>query len=426
MRPSLKGAVALSPIIVFLGVFAVSSYVAGDFYKVPVSAAFLIACIYALAVSGGSMREKVDHLTSGASDSNILLMVWIFILAGVFAGTSKQIGAVDAAVSLTLHLLPSGLVFVGLFLTSCFISMAVGTSTGTIVALVPIAAGIAQQCGMSVEYMAAVIVGGAFFGDNLSFISDTTIAATRAVGCEMRDKFRVNIFITAPAVLLVCLIYIFQGSDVVISVPQMSGAWYLVLPYILIILLSLLGLNVVLVLVSGIILNAVIGFATGTLGWTDWLMSAGGGISGMGDLIIVTIMAGGLLELIRRGGGLDFAIGLLTRRIRGARGAQFSIAALVSIANLCTANNTIAIITSGRIAKHIGEKYGVDPRKTASVLDTFSCLIQSIIPYGAQLLMASALAGCSSVSIIPFLYYSFIMGACAVLAIIFHFPERKF
>ena len=362
-------------------------------------------------------------------------MIWIFVLAGAFAGSAKDIGAIDATVAATLHLVPSKLIFCGLFLASCFISMSIGTSVGTIVALVPLATEMAANCGVSEAYMAAIIVGGAFFGDNLSFISDTTIASTRIMKCEMRDKFRMNIRIILPAVLVVAAIYIWQGWNAQLTGVGNMDDWYKVFPYLLVIVMAMSGIDVSIVLLTGIIANAVMGFCCGSflpqeagtsaaLAWTGWLASLGRGIATMSDLIIVTLLAGGLMELIRANGGLDFIIDRLTRHIKGERGAQFSIAALVCIADICTANNTIAIISTGSIAKEISDRFGLDPRKTASILDTFSCLIQGIIPYGAQLLIAAGLAGISSASIIPHLYYPFLMGTMAVLSIIFRFPRN--
>lgn len=423
MSSRLRGLLALSPLAVFLAVYLVSSIIAGDFYRVPVSSAFLVACIFAVLIAKGPLRSRLDTFSRGAGDPNVLLMIWIFILAGAFAGTAKDIGSIDATVNLTLGIIPPKMLFAGLFLTACFISMAIGTSVGTIVALVPIGAGIAAQTGTSEAYMAAVIVGGALFGDNLSFISDTTIAATRAVCCEMRDKFKANIKIVLPAVVVVTAIYFLQGRSVDVAAAREAVEWVKVLPYILVIVLALCGLNVTLILSLGIAANAVIGWTTGSLGWVDWLESAGRGVAGMGDLIIVTLLAGGLLALIREAGGLDFIINGLTRAAHGPKGAQASIAALVSLANVCTANNTIAIITTGSIAKDISERFGIDPRKTASILDTFSCMVQGIIPYGAQVLMAASLASVAPTAIIPYLYYPFVMGLCAILAIAFNFPR---
>lgn len=417
-----KGLLAVSPLVVFLVVYLVSSLVAGDFYKVPVSAAFLLAGAFGIAVAKGPLKKRLETFSRGAGHPNVLLMIWIFLLAGAFAQTARQIGAVDATVSLMLGIVPPRWLLAGLFVTACFISMAMGTSVGTIVALVPIGAGIAAQCGIPEPYMAAVIVGGSFFGDNLSFISDTTIAATRAAGCEMRDKFRANLRIVLPAFFSVAVIYFIRGGEVASAPDHSAAQWYLVLPYLLIIALALCGLNVTVVLSAGIAVVALTSFVTGALDWTGWLGAVGEGISGMSDLIIVTLLAGGLLELIRVGGGLDFIISTLSRGIRGRRGAEAAIAGIVSLANLCTANNTVAIITTGGIAHDIAHRFGVSPKKTASLLDTFSCLVQGLIPYGAQLLMAAGLAGISPAAIIPFLYYPFLMGLCAILSI---FLERK-
>ena len=416
---------ALTPLAVFLVVYLVSSLLAGDFYKVPIAAAFLMASIYAIAVClRGKIEERVKVFSEGAGHKNVLLMIWIFILAGAFATTAKEIGAIDATVNITLQLLPGKLLFAGLFLASCFISMAVGTSVGTIVALVPVATGIAAETGISTPFITAIIVGGSFFGDNLSFISDTTIAATRTQGCSMADKFKANIMIAAPAALLVAGWYIFKGLEVDFTPTAESVNIALLLPYLLVIGMAVAGISVVLVLVAGIAANAIIGLIIGKIGWISWLGHIGAGIAGMGDLIIVTMLAGGMLEVIRVAGGLDFLIEKMTLRINGKRGAELSIAALVSLANFCTANNTIAIITTGGIAKDISDKYGLDPRKSASILDTFSCFVQGIIPYGAQMLMASGLAGVSAVSILGYLYYPFTLGLMAFLAIMFRFPRR--
>lgn len=420
-----KGLLALSPMVVFLSVYFATSIFIGDFYKVPVSAAFLIACVYSIIISKGTLKERIDIFSSGAGDHNALLMVWIFILSGAFAGTAKDIGAVDATVNLTLRIIPPRMVLVGLFLTACFISMAVGTSVGTIVALAPIAGGIASQAGCPTPYMAALIVGGALFGDNLSFISDTTIAATKALGCRMRDKFRVNVHIAVPAVIAVAIIYLLQGSGISFSAPDTGITdWYKILPYLIVIVLALMGKDVTVVLVCGILINAIIGFASGAFSWSGWLSSLGSGVSGMTDLIIVTLLAAGLLAMIKSGGGIDFLTGELSSRGSGRRSAQFRIAALVGITDLCTANNTIAIIMTGSFAREISDKAGLDPRKTASILDTFSCLVQGIIPYGAQVLMAAGLTGCSPTSMLPYMYYPFFLGLSAVLAIVFRFPRK--
>ncbi len=420
-----SGLLALSPLAVFLGIYLVSSLIAKDFYKIPIAAAFLIASAYALLISKKApIEDKIAVFSRGAGHKNVLLMLWIFILAGAFAETARQIGAIDATVAATLHILPPSMLFVGLFLASCFISMAIGTSVGTIVALVPVAAGIASESGFDTGFVTAIVAGGAFFGDNLSFISDTTIAATKTQGCLMSDKFKVNLKIVAPAALAVAVMYIIIGHGANFSAPADPVNWTRLIPYVLVIGLAMSGVNVVEVLAIGIGVNAIIGFCQGTLTWTTWLGSIGTGIAGMGDLIIVTMLSGGMLEVIRENGGIDYLVRILTKGISGKRGAEFSIAALVSMANVCTANNTIAILTTGRIAKDITTRFGLDPRKTASILDTFSCMIQGLLPYGAQMLMASGLAGISSLSIIKYLFYPYTMGAFAVLAILLRYPRK--
>ena len=429
----MHGLLALSPLFVFLCIYLISSIAIGDFYAIPISAAFLMASVYGILICRGkSLEERITIFSEGAGNRNVLLMIWIFVLAGAFASTAKEIGAIDATVNLALKILPGKLLYAGLFLASCFISMSIGTSVGTIVALVPVAAGIAEELTLggvtgtfaSTPFITAIIVGGAFFGDNLSFISDTTIAATRTQGCSMADKFKTNIRIVGPAAVIVAVLYIILGANVSVTPEAGTTDIVLLIPYILVIALALSGMNVTVVLATGLGVNGLIGMFKGTMGWSSFLSAIGGGISGMGDLIIVTLLAGGMLELIRTNGGLDYIVNGMTRKISGKRGAEFSIAGLVALANLCTANNTIAIITSGGIAKDITERFGLDPRKSASILDTFSCLIQGIIPYGAQLLMAAGLSGTSSISIAGYLYYPFVMGACAVLAIIFRFPRR--
>ena len=415
----MNGWLALSPLMVFLAVYVVSSIVARDFYKVPVAAAFIIASAYAMLITPVDKTDKkISIFSEGAGNRNVLLMIWIFVLAGAFASTAKDIGAIDATVAATLRILPGKMVYAGLFLASCFISMAIGTSVGTIVALVPIATGIASTTGVSVPMMTAIIMGGAFFGDNLSFISDTTVAATKSQGCSMRDKFRANIIVAAPAAIVVTIIYVVMGFSVEAS-PQVGAVqWWGVIPYLLVIVMALAGVNVVTVLACGIIVNGVIGWVTGAYDWVGWMASIGSGIGAMGELIIVSLLAGGMLEVIRYNGGLSFIINGLTRRINGPKGAYLSIAGLVSLVNFCTANNTIAILTTGPLAKDITERFKLNPRRSASILDTFSCLVQGIIPYGAQMLMASGLAGVSAVSIIPHLYYPFFLGLAALVSIL--------
>ena len=416
---------ALSPLFVFLCLYLVTSIIVNDFYKVPITVAFLVSSCYAIAITRGlKLDQRVYQFSVGASNKNIMLMIWIFILAGAFAQSAKEMGAIDATVNLTLHILPDNLLLAGIFIASCFISLSIGTSVGTIVALTPVATGLALKTGIDLPFMVAIVVGGSFFGDNLSFISDTTIASTKTQGCVMRDKFRVNSMIVVPAALIVLIIYIVQGLSITAPPQVQEIEWLKVIPYLVVLGTAIAGINVMIVLLLGIISTAIIGLATGSFGIFDWFGAMGNGITGMGELIIITLLAGGMLETIRYNGGIDFIIGKLTRHVNGKRGAELSIAALVSIANLCTTNNTIAIITTGPIAKDIAGKFNLDRRKTASILDTFSCFIQGIIPYGAQLLMAAGLAKISPISIVGNLYYPFTMGTFALLAILFRYPRR--
>lgn len=420
-----KGLLALSPLMVFITLYLVTSIIAGDFYRVPITVAFMAASVYAVAISGGmSLAKRIDTFSQGASTNQMMLMVWIFVLAGAFANSAKAMGSIDATVNLTLALLPPQMLLAGLFLAACFISLSIGTSVGTIVALTPIAAGLAQHIGTSVPMLTAVIVGGSFFGDNLSFISDTTIAATQTQGCKLSDKFRVNSFLVMPAALIIFILYIILGKQVQAPDQQPPIDVLKVVPYIVVLVTAIFGMNVMAVLTLGILLTGVIGIATGSYDLYGWLGSMGQGILGMGELIIITLMAGGLLAIIKQQGGIDYLIRLLTRRVSGKRGAELSVAALVSMVNVCTANNTVAIITVGGIAKQIGDRYGIDNRKCASILDTFSCFTQGLLPYGAQMLMAAGLAQLNPVAIIPYLYYPFAIGIVALLAIIFRFPKR--
>ena len=392
----------------------------------PITVAFTVASIYAVAITRGiKLEERIRQYSRGASDPNILLMIWIFVLAGAFATGAKSMGAIDATVNLILSLLPSSLLLPGLFIAACFISLSIGTSVGTVIALVPIALGLGESLGLSNAYVAAVVTGGAFFGDNLSFISDTTIAATRTQGCSMKDKFRANIAIVLPAAIIALALYFVVGLELPAVRPSgEEGSFLLTLPYLLVLVAAVAGMNVLGVLTLGIIACGAVGLGTGTLPAWDWIAALGSGITGMGELIIVTLMAGGVLELIRYNGGIDYLLRHLTRGISGKRGAELTIAILVSVANLCTANNTIAILTTGKVSRDITRQYSLDPRKTASILDTFSCFVQGIIPYGAQLLLASKLSGVSPMDIIPNLYYPFIMGGCALLSILLRYPRR--
>ena len=420
-----KGLIALSPLVVFVLFYLVTSIIAGDFYKVPITVAFLVSSCYAVIItSGRPLIQRINTYSRGASSEQMMLMIWIFILAGAFAHSAKEMGSIDATVSLTLSLLPPQMLLAGMFLAACFISLSIGTSVGTIAALVPIAAGVASETGTDVAMMTAIIVGGSFFGDNLSFISDTTIVATQTQGCRLSDKFRINCYIAAPAALAILIVYMVMGLGLSVPTHVASVEWIKVIPYLAVLVSAVFGMNVMGVLILGLLLTGGIGLLTDAFSIYRWFDAMGDGILSMGELIIVTMMAGGMLELIRQQGGIDFLIRLLTRRVNSKRGAELSIAALVSLVDVCTANNTVAILTVGGISKQIGDRFGVDNKKCASILDTFSCMVQGIIPYGAQLLIAAGLASINPVSIVPYLYYPLALGIVALLSILFRYPKR--
>lgn len=420
-----KGLLAVSPLLVFIAVYLVTSLLAGDFYKMPLPVAFLIASVYAVAISQQKgLSERIATYSSGAGDRTVMLMIWVFVLAGAFANAAKAAGCVDSTVSLMLHILPDNMVLAGLFVATCFISIAIGTSVGAIVAIVPIAVGVAEATGSDTAFVVAIVVGGAFFGDNLSFISDTTIAATTTMGCRMSDKFKVNAAIVLPVALVALIIYVVLGMNVETPSDLSAVQWEKVLPYAVVFLTAICGLNVTLVLASGLVLTAAIGIVDGSYDFYGWASSAAEGITGMGELIIITMMAAGMFEAIRRNGGIDYIISKITRRIHGKRGAETVSAALVAAVDVCTANNTVAIITTATIARDIADRFHVDRRRMASILDTFSCCAQGVIPYGAQLLTASSLAGVAATSIIPHLYYPFLLAAFAFIAILIRYPKR--
>lgn len=413
-----RGIFAISPIVVFLVVYLVTSVIIGDFYKMPLSVAFLIASVWgAFTLTGKKLTDRIEIFSKGASSSNVLYMIWIFILAGVFAAIAKSTGAVDATVNLALSYLPASLIVPGLFLATCFISMAIGTSVGTVVALTPLAVDMALGTGGEVPFFVAIIIGGAFFGDNLSFISDTTIAATRTQGCDMKDKFLANIKIVVPAALISLLLYCFFSPEIKEVTVSNSVPEWLVIPYLLVIILAVLGVNVVLVLLSGIFSAILAGLLRGK-NLIDILFIAGEGIDSVGSLIVITLLAAGMLGIIKEAGGIDFILKIVSGNISSVRGAQFSIALLVGIVNLCTANNTVAIITVGPLAKRISDYFQLSPKKVSSLLDTGSCIVQALIPYGAQTLMATALAGISPVAPWPYLFYPQTLLICLCISIL--------
>ena len=424
-----KGLLALSPLFVlmaFIVMFTIYSVVKTD--KEPnlsLSVAFMISSIYAVIIFGGiPIKKRIDTFSKGAGASNLMLMLWIYVLAGAFATSAKSMGAIDATVNMALNFLPASLILPGLFLAACFISISIGTSVGTVVALVPIAAGIAHSTGSNTALITAIVVGGAYFGDNLSFISDTTVVATQTQNCNMSDKFKVNAMIVAPAAIIVLAIYAIMGADFHAPAHVEQVEYLKVIPYLAVLITAVVGMNVMSVLTIGLVLCGLIGILNGDYNIYGWFGAMGDGVLSMGELVIIAMMAGGMLEIIRENGGIDYVIEKITNKISGKRGAEFSIAALVSFVNICTANNTVAILTVGAISKKIGDRFGVDNRKAASILDTFSCCIQGIIPYGVQMLLAAGLANVNPIQIMTYLYYPIAIGLAASLAIIFRYPKK--
>lgn len=417
---TLRGLYALSPIIVLLTVYLSGSIIAGDFYRIPIAVAFIAAAVYAVIITkGSSLNERIDCFSRGAANTRIMYMVWIFVLAGAFAKITEAMGAIDATVVLARNAIPANYLPAGIFIATCFVSLSIGTSVGTIVALTPVVTTLAAHIGCDAAWMVAIVVGGAFFGDNLSFISDTTIAATQTQGCSMRSKFYTNILLVTPAAIITLLIYAFSGNSISsVEAPAMTFNEVLrCLPYLIVIIVALCGVNVLTVLILGIISAAILGLAYGNFNGIEMCTHIGDGIMGMGELIIVTMLAGGVLEMVRLNGGIDYLIQIVTARINSKRGAEFAITGLTALANVCTANNTIAILSVGDISRDIAKQYKVSPRRSASLMDTASCFVQGVIPYGAQLLMASGLALVSPVAIIPYLYYPMCVGAAVVISI---------
>ena len=430
-----KGLLALSPLFLLIVlIVAFTVYSVDSSHKdtsLSLTVAFMISSIYAVAISGGMpVKKRVDTYSKGAGANNLMLMLWIYVLAGSFAASAKAMGAVDATVNLALSILPASMILPGLFLAACFISVSIGTSVGTVVALVPIAAGLAHSMDANVGMMTAIIVGGAYFGDNLSFISDTTVVATQTQNCKMSDKFKVNSMIVVPAAVLVLIAYSVMGVGLQAPTHINEVEYMKVLPYLTVLVTAIAGMNVMAVLTLGTLLCGAIGIgshligASGSYDLFGWFSAMGNGIIGMGELIIIAMMAGGMLEIIRENGGIDFIINKITAHVNSKRGAELSIAALVSMVNICTANNTVAILTVGNISKKIGDRFGVDNRKAASILDTFSCMVQGLIPYGVQMLLAAGLANLSPMDILPYLYYPLAIGVAALLAILFRYPKR--
>lgn len=413
---------ALLPLLVFLIVYIGLSLFTGDMYAVSVIIPFSVAAATALVMNKNrSLDDKIESFCKGAGHSNVILMILIFILAGAFAQVAKDMGAVDSTVNLGLSILPSNLLIAGMFIIACFISLSVGTSMGTIVALVPIAVGVADKTGVAVAMAVGAVVGGAMFGDNLSVISDTTIAATRTQGCDMKDKFNMNFKIVLPAAIITTLVFVFLSKGAVITqVEVLEYNFIKIIPYIAVILTSLLGLNVVLVLLGGIIIASIIGFSYGNFDLIGLCASISNGVMGMGELIIVSLLIAGTIAVITENGGIEFILNKGLKKFKNKRDAELGIGVLASVVDICTANNTIAIVTVGPIAKNISDEVGLESKRVAGIMDMFSCAFQGIIPYGAQLISAAGLAVISPFSIMQYLFYPYLMLISAVIAIFWY------
>lgn len=422
-----RGLLAISPAIVFLVLYLGTSLVTGDFYAMPVAVALAAASAWSFFVyRGGSLPERVKIFSAAAGKENILYMVWIFILAGAFAALAKGIGAVDATVRLTMQFFPAGFVLPAIFIAACLISMSIGTSVGTVVALTPLAVSLAESSGASAGIYVAAVLGGAFFGDNLSFISDTTIAATRSQGCRMADKFHANLRIALPAALATLAVYTWLGLGIEAEHVAQPFAWAdlpLVAPYLLVIVLAAAGVSVILVLVSGIALALICSLAAG-MSLTQSASLMGSGIAGMSELIVITLLAAGMLGMVQAAGGIDYLLGVVHRRAPSYRGAQATMCLITASVNLCTANNTVAILTTGSFCRSIAQRYGISPRRAASLLDTSSCIMQCLIPFGAQTLLATGMAGISPAAPWPWLFYPWTLALSLAAAIVIGRPRH--
>ena len=414
-----KGLLALSPIAAMIVLLIALSAYYGGVSNAPLLFIFVITAMIAVGLTRGiPLGERISIFSQGAGSPKLLLMVWIFMLAGAFAATAKEMGAAGAMVDLTLRILPTNFALAGLFIAACLTSICMGTSVGTIVALMPIATGLAEATTMSLPVVAAAVVGGAFFGDNLSVISDTTIVATQSQGCRMSDKFRFNIRMVTPAAILVTVLYIFLGWSTKGIAAEGEILWWKVMPYIVVFVCAICRINVLVVLALGCMLTCATGIIDGSYDLIGWEEAALHGVMGMSELILISLLAGGIFALIRYNGGFDFMISRMTRHLKSSAGAEWSICGLVAFANICTANNTIAILSVGDVSLKIAEKFDIDPRRSASLLDTTSCCVQGLLPYGAQLLMASGIAGISAMSIVPWLFYPFFLSLTVIATIV--------
>ena len=416
-----SNAAALLPIGVFLVIFLGSGVITGDFYAMPAIVAFLIALFVAFCQNRGlSFDEKISIISKGVGNENIITMSLIFLCAGAFSGAVTAAGGVESTVNLGLSILPAKVAVVGLFIIGCFISVSMGTSMGTIAALAPIAVGISEKTGFSLAVCIGAVVCGAMFGDNLSMISDTTIAAVKTQGCEMKDKFRENFFIVLPAAIVTIVLFFFitRNGNFKLAEELTYNIWRVV-PYVLVLVGALIGINVFLVLISGTVISLIVEVATGSLAVGDMFAAVGEGVTGMYDITVISIVVACIVSLVKEFGGIQFILNLIKKSIKGQKGGEIGIAGLSLLVDMCTANNTVAIVMAGPIAKEISEEFDISSRRSASLLDIFTSVGQGMIPYGAQLLSAASLTGLTPFAIMPYLFYPMLMAVSAVLFILF-------
>lgn len=422
MNQEKKGrAIALLPIGVFLVIFIGAGVWFQDFYTMPAIVGFLIALIVAF-VQNRRLRfsDKLSIISKGIGEENIVTMCLIFLAAGAFSGTIQAAGGVESTVNLGLSIMPSSVAVVGLFIIGCFISVSMGTSVGTITAMTPIGVGIAEKTGIAMPICVGAVVCGAMFGDNLSMISDTTIAAVRTQGCEMKDKFKENFLIVLPAAIITAVLFFFMARG---NVGKIEGNLQYdiikVIPYLVVLIGALIGVNVFLILIVGTVLAALVGVGTGAFAIGELFQKMGDGVTSMYDITVISIVVAAIVALVKEYGGIEFILNLIKKRINGPRGGEFGISALALLVDCCTANNTVAIVMAGPIAKEISDEFDVSPKRSASLLDIFASVGQGMIPYGAQLLTAAGLSALSPVQIMPYLFYPILMGISAVLFIVF-------
>src|SRR5690625_1656694 len=418
---------ALLPLLIFILLFIGTGIVSGDFSNMPLNVAIIIASTIALAMNRKEkLSTKIDIFTKGAGHPNIMLMAIIFILAGAFSETAKGMGAVDATVNMGLSRIPGNLLMVGIFIVGCFISLSMGISTGTVAALAPIGIGIAEQTGLPMALSMATVIGGAMFGENLSMISDTTIAAVRTQKTKMSDKFKTNFLIVLPgAIGTAIILWIITTGSTIDTLGDFSYSLIKIVPYLAVLIAALLGVNVLIVLLGGTILSGIIGLTDGSYTMVAFIKAASQGITNMENIAILAILIGGMIGIIQHNGGIQWLLNFVTSKIKTKKGAEFGIASLVSITDIATSNNTISIIATGPLAKDIADEYQIDPRKTASILDIFASCFQGLIPYGGQMLAATGLAAISPISIIPYSFYPIALGICGIIAILIGFPRFK-